>query len=427
MKKDLRSENVKKIAEDFPMCITEIKDKDGNLKKVVDFEKLKDLFSDDIREKEEAYEFTWAGKREALHKAFEYNDKILRPVVEDSLNFFDTQNIYIEGDNLDVLKILRRSYFEKVKMIYIDPPYNTGHDFIYKDDRKQKVEEYQEELGLWDEEDNMLFENNESTNGRFHSDWCSMIYSRLLLARDLLRPDGVIFISIDDNEVASLRKICDEIFGEDNFVAEIPWQSRASIQNDTDFSINHEYILTYGKFRRRENRRLKESNVKEWYKTDSFVCKPLPLDKSKFSNPDNDPRGLWKADPFDAPNIRPNLTYPITNPNTGTQHLPPSGRHWRISPEKFANALQDNRIIWTNCGQGRPQLKVFYEEKKNFGSVDNSWFSSEKIGTTTQGTKELMSLFEKSSYFDSPKPTNLLNKLINLANIPTIFSPPRVA
>ena len=311
-----------------------------------------------------------------------------------------------------------------IVQIYIDPPYNTGHDFIYKDDRKQKVEEYQEELGLWDEEDNMLFENNESTNGRFHSDWCSMIYSRLLLARDLLRPDGVIFISIDDNEVASLRKICDEIFGEDNFVAEIPWQSRASIQNDTDFSINHEYILTYGKFRRRENRRLKESNVKEWYKTDSFVCKPLPLDKSKFSNPDNDPRGLWKADPFDAPNIRPNLTYPITNPNTGIQHLPPSGRHWRISPEKFANALQDNRIIWTNCGQGRPQLKVFYEEKKNFGSVDNSWFSSEKIGATTQGTKELMSLFEKSSYFDSPKPTNLLNKLINLANIPTIFFPP---
>ena len=246
MKKDLRSENVKKIAEDFPMCITEIRDKDGNLKKVIDFEKLKEVLTGELRDREEAYEFTWAGKRKALHKAFESNDKILRPVVDDSLNFFDTQNIYIEGDNLDVLKILRRSYFEKVKMIYIDPPYNTGHDFIYKDDFKKSKEEYDEEQEVYDEEGNMLRENKES-DGRFHSNWCSMIYSRLLLARDLLRPDGVIFISIDDNEVASLRKICDEVFGEDNFVAYLLWKGRGGRQDSKYYATIHEYILCYAK------------------------------------------------------------------------------------------------------------------------------------------------------------------------------------
>lgn len=232
----------------------------------------------------------------------------------------------------------------------------------------------------------------------------------------MLSDDGVIFISIDDNEIDNLKKICNEIFGEINLVAEIPWQSRASIQNDTDFSVNHEYICVYAKKRRLENRRLKESNYTEWHSNDSFVCKPLPLDKSKFDNPDNDPRGLWKADPFDAPNVRPNLTYPVTNPNTGEEHLPPRGRHWRFLPAKFSSALADNRIVWTNNGLGRPQLKVFYEEKKEFGSVDNSWFSADRIGTSTNGTKELMKLFDGQVYFDTPKPTSLLLKLIDLAN-----------
>lgn len=243
-----------------------------------------------------------------------------------------------------------------------------------------------------------------------------MLYPRLRLAKDLLSDDGVIFISIDDNEIDNLKKICNEIFGEINLVAEIPWQSRASIQNDTDFSVNHEYICVYAKKRRLENRRLKESNYTEWHSNDSFVCKPLPLDKSKFDNPDNDPRGLWKADPFDAPNVRPNLTYPVTNPNTGEEHLPPRGRHWRFLPAKFSSALADNRIVWTNNGLGRPQLKVFYEEKKEFGSVDNSWFSADRIGTSTNGTKELMKLFDGQVYFDTPKPTSLLLKLIDLAN-----------
>ena len=244
-----------------------------------------------------------------------------------------------------------------------------------------------------------------------------MIYSRLMLARNLLTDDGVIFISIDDNEVDNLKNICNEVFGECNLVAEIPWQSRASIQNDTDFSVNHEYICVYAKRRRQENRRLKDSNYKEWHRRDSFVCKPLPLDKSKFENPDNDPRGPWKADPFDAPNIRPNLTYAVTNPVTGEQHLPPRGRCWRISPDKFSSALADGRIIFGKDGKGRPQMKSFYEEKKEFGSVDNSWFTSERIGTTTNGTKEVMELFGGQPYFDKPKPTSLLRKIVDLANV----------
>ena len=300
--------------------------------------------------------------------------------------------------------------------VFIDPPYNTGNDFIYADDFKMESEEWKVESGEWSEEGDRLFKNTDS-NGRFHSDWCSMIYSRLMLARNLLTDDGVIFISIDDNEVDNLKNICNEVFGECNLVAEIPWQSRASIQNDTDFSVNHEYICVYAKRRRQENRRLKDSNYKEWHRRDSFVCKPLPLDKSKFENPDNDPRGPWKADPFDAPNIRPNLTYAVTNPVTGEQHLPPRGRCWRISPDKFSSALADGRIIFGKDGKGRPQMKSFYEEKKEFGSVDNSWFTSERIGTTTNGTKEVMELFGGQPYFDKPKPTSLLRKIVDLANV----------
>jgi adenine-specific DNA-methyltransferase len=234
-----------------------------------------------------------------------------------------------------------------------------------------------------------------------------------MLLQKLLATDGAIFISIDDNEQANLKLICDEIFGSRNLAATIPWQSRMSIQNDTDLSINHEYILVYAKKRRIENRRLKESNADVWYNKDSFVFRPLAVDKSKYSNPDNDPRGLWEADPFDAPNVRPNLTYPITNPNTGDQHLPPSGRCWRILPEKFASAVADNRIVWGKNGKGRPQLKVFYDEKQGLGSIDNSWFSGDRIGTATGATKELQSIFGKSP-FNTPKPISLLEKICDL-------------
>ena len=428
-------ENFKKLVAMFPDAVTETIDENGEVVRAID----KDVLMQEISCKvvdgnEERYQFTWPDKKKSVLLANAPINKTLRPVRDDevtstgadsdgkpycssgSINFDNTENLYIEGDNLEVLKLLQETYLGKIKMIYIDPPYNTGHDFVYGDDFSQSTGEYLENSGQFDDDGNRMVQNTES-NGRFHTDWLNMLYPRIKLSKSLLRDDGVIFISIDDNEIDNLKKICNEIFGEVNLVAEIPWQSRASIQNDTDFSVNHEYICVYAKNRRQENRRLKESNYSEWHKKDSFVCKPLPLDKNKFDNPDNDPRGLWKADPFDAPNVRPNLTYPVVNPNTGEEHLPPRGRHWRFLPAKFSSALEDNRIVWTNNGLGRPQLKVFYEEKKEFGSVDNSWFSADRIGTSTNGTKELMKLFDGSAFFDTPKPVSLLSKLITLANV----------
>ena len=413
--------NIELIGNLFPNAVTEVM-RDGKVERAIDFDVLRQELSDCIVEgREERYQFTWPDKKKAMLAANAPITATLRPVEADSVGRdgtpggFDSENLYIEGDNLEVLKLLQETYLGKVKMIYIDPPYNTGNDFVYEDDFAQSTGEYMENSGQYDEAGNRMVTNTES-NGRFHTDWLNMIYPRLRIAKDLLADDGVIFVSIDDNEIDNLKKVCNEIFGESNLVAEIPWQSRASIQNDTDFSVNHEYICVYAKVRRKENRRLKESNYVEWHKHDSFVCRPLPLDKDKFDNPDNDPRGPWKADPFDAPNVRPNLTYPVINPNTGEEHLPPKGRHWRFLPEKFSSALADNRIIWTNNGLGRPQLKVFYEEKKEFGSVDNSWFSAERIGTSTSGTKELMKLFDGDAFFDTPKPVSLLLKLITLAN-----------
>jgi Adenine specific DNA methylase Mod len=409
-------ENIKKIAELFPNCLTERLNENGKPEVAIDFDQLRQELSKDIVEgPEERYQFTWPDKRNAIRLANAPTTDTLRPCREESVDFDNTQNLYIEGDNLEVLKLLRENYLGKVKMIYIDPPYNTGNDFVYNDDFAQTAGDYVHNSGQEDEEGNRLVANTES-NGRFHTDWLNMIYPRLKVAKDLLSEDGVIFISIDDNEQRNQRLLCDEIFGEHNIVAQIPWQSRASIQNDTDFSVNHEYIIVYAKKRRQENRRLKESNCSVWYRKDSFVCRPLPLERDKFDNPDNDPRGPWKADPFDAPNIRPNLTYPITNPITGVQHLPPRGRCWRTDSHQFSSALKDGRILFGKDGKGRPQLKVFYEEKKDFGSIDNSWFSSDRIGTTTNGTKEVMALFGGDKYFDMPKPTSLLIKLLFLGN-----------
>jgi DNA (cytosine-5-)-methyltransferase len=410
--------NLEALYQIAPSCFTEKKDEEtGEIKRVVNFETLRQLLGGDaVDEDEEMYQFTWPGKRAARYEAAEPIDDTLRPVPADAVDWDTTENLYIEGDNLRVLKLLQRGYMGKVKMIYIDPPYNTGNDFVYHDDFAHSAEEEDLAAGNIDEE-GYRYRRNLDSNGRFHSDWCSMMYSRLLVAHSLLKEDGVIFISIDDNEVHNLRKICDEVFGERNLVAEIPWQSRSSIQNDTDFSVNHEYILVYAKNRRKENRRLKESNKSIWYNRDSFVCSPIPLNISNFENPDNDPRGPWKADPFDAPNIRPNLTYPITNPNTGEQHLPPRGRHWRTDSKQYANALKDGRILFGKNGTGRPQLKVFYEEKKDFGSVDNSWFSAERIGTSTQGTKEQIKIFGGFAPFDTPKPLSLIYKLLQLANL----------
>lgn len=415
---DLTQQNIDRLAELFPSAVTETKNADGTLKKAINFTTLKQLLSNDVVDGDECYEFTWVGKKQSILEGNKPIRKTLRPAKEESKNWDTTENLYIEGDNLEVLKLLQNSYLNSIKMIYIDPPYNTGNDFVYRDNFTASKEDYEGELGLYDEEENKLFKNTE-TNGRFHSDWCSMMYPRLQLARNLLSDDGVIFISIDDNEVANLRKIGDEVFGEENFAIMFPWQSRQSIQNDTDISNNHEYVLVYAKRRRLLDRRLKESNADKWFNEDSFVFLPLSLDKEKFSNPDNDARGIWKADPFDAPNIRPNLTYTIANPTTGEDYLPPKGRCWRTEEKTYLKLLSEDRIVFGKNGLSRPQLKVFYEEKKMFGSIDNSWWSADRCGTSTQGTKEVMEIFGGFAPFDTPKPTKLITQILKLVTLPS--------
>lgn len=410
----LADENFAALAALFPNAVTETIDENGSVVRAIDKDVLaQEINAHVVEGREERYQFTWPDKRKSILLANAPIAASLRPCHEESVDFDKTENLYIEGDNLDVLKLLHETYLNRVKMIYIDPPYNTGNDFVYEDDFAEETGSFLRRDGQFDEQGNRLTTNSDS-NGRFHTDWLNMLYPRLRLAKDLLTDDGVIFISIDDNELRNLRILCDEVFGERNLAACLPWQSRLSMQNDTDLSVNHEYVLVYARNRRIENRRLKESNAGTWYQRDSFVFRPLPLNPENYDNPDNDPRGPWKADPFDAPNIRPNLTYPITNPVTGVQHLPPSGRCWRISPEKFSSALADNRIVWGKNGTGRPQLKVFYEEKKDFGSVDNSWFSGDKIGTATAATKELQQLFDSTAPFDTPKPVSLVRKLLEI-------------
>ena len=401
MTMDIEKTNVEKLKEVFPEVFA-----DGK----VDFDKLQGLLGNYIADDKEKYSFSWKGKADSLRLAQKRSTGTLRPCKEESKDWDTTENLYIEGDNLEVLKLLVKSYQRAIKMIYIDPPYNTGNDFVYTDDFADGIAHYKEVTG-------QATKSNPETAGRYHTNWLNMMYPRLKLARNLLTDDGVIFISIDDNEQANLKKLCDEVFGEDNCVAIVPWQSRASIQNDTDFSVNHEYIIIYARKRRTENRRLKETNCNIWKNRDSFVVRPLPLDESKFSNPDNDPRGKWKADPFDAPGVRENLSYEIVNSKTGQSYYPPKGRHWRMEKESYLKNLADDRIVFGASGDARPQLKVFYEEKKEFGSIENSWFSADRIGTTTEGTKEVMDLFDGEDIFDMPKPVSLLTKLLYLSNI----------
>ncbi len=412
--------NVAKLAELFPGVVTETADEQGVVRRGVDWELLRlELEHDAANDAgKERYQLTWPGKKQAIAAGHAPIDKTLRPMPEESVDWDTTENLYLEGDNLDVLKLLQESYVNKVKCIYIDPPYNTGNDFVYRDDFRMEAGAYWSQSGERDELGNRLVANP-AANGRYHSDWLSMMYPRIKLARTLLRDDGVMFVSIDDHELDNLKKVCDELFGPANFVTAIPWQSRQSIQNDTDLSISHEYILMYAKVRRQENRRLKESNYATWFKEPSFACYPLPLDESRFDNPDKDPRGKWKADPFDAPHVRTNLTYAIVNPNTGEEFWPPQGRHWRTEESNFKRLLADGRIVFGKSGESRPQLKVFYNEKRMFGSVANTWFDGERYGTATEGTKEQQKLFGGVSYFDTPKPTRLIRSLLALCTMPS--------
>jgi len=296
-------QHLEQIAQLFPNVMSE--GEDG--KRVVDFDLLRQMLSDELVEgADERYRLDWVGKRASLLKANTAIDKTLRPCREESVEFDTTENLYIEGDNFEVLKLIQESYLGKVKMIYIDPPYNTGKDFVYRDNFTASKEEYEEEMGLRDEEENKLFKNTDS-NGRFHSDWLSMMYERLLVSRDLLKDDGVIFISLDDGEIANLRKICDEIFGEGNFIGNIAWK-KTSGDNKPSFAFTHDNILLYGK------------------DTNQIPRVPLTAKQAKqYKNPDNDPRGDWAETDYRSKwskEERKNLYYPILNPFTNEEIYP---------------------------------------------------------------------------------------------------------
>ena len=349
----------------------------------------------------EAYEFNWVGKQAARAEVLQPTKKTLRPVKEDSVDWDNTQNLYIEGDNLEVLKLLQKSYLGKVKMIYIDPPYNTGNDFVYHDDFAMSADEYAEASGSVDELGNKYIKNMDS-NGRFHSDWCSMMYSRLMVARTLLTEDGVIFISIDDNEVENLRKICDEVFGEGNFIAQLVWERAYSPKNDAKFVSNsHDYVLMVAK------------------NSDEFVIGRLDRTEeanARYSNPDNDPRGIWKPSDMSVKTYNAECDYSITTPS-GRVVEPPAGRCWSLSKKAFFERLQDNRIWFGSDGNSVPSIKRFLTELKHEGMAPTSILFYKEVGHSQEGAKEVVALFGDKGVFDGPKPVRLIERLITLANL----------
>lgn len=389
--------NVEKIAALFPNCVTEAKGVDGKLKKAVNFELLRQMLSGDVIEGDEAYEFTWVGKKASIVEANKPIRKTLRPCPEESIDWDSTENLYIEGDNLDVLKLLQESYLAAIKVIYIDPPYNTGSDFVYRDDFAMRQEDYDEQSGALDENDNRLFKNTDS-NGRFHSDWCSMIYSRLLLSRNLLSEDGVIFISIDDHEQANMKKICDEIFGEDNFLAQVVWERAYSPVNlKKHFSESHDYILCYAK------------NIT------AAICNGLPRSSEandRYANPDNDPRGVWKSSDLSVGPVVQSKVYEITTPN-GRKVLPPSGYCWRLDKETFDKYVADNRIWFGTDGGNVPSIKRFLSEVKQGMTPMTIWKYTE-VGHSQDATKALKDIFGGKAYFDYPKPVDLIKRCLQL-------------
>ena len=397
---DMTAENINKIATLFPNCVTEMRDERDEIKRGINFEMLKQMLSSDVVDGDECYEFTWVGKKASIVEANKPIRKTLRPYPAESKDWNNTENLYIEGDNLEVLKLLQESYLGKVKMIYIDPPYNTGHDFIYNDDFKMNRDEYAEETGELDENDNRLFKNTDS-NGRFHSDWCSMIYSRLMLSRNLLTDDGVIFISIDDNEQENLKKCCDEVFGVQNFIAQLIWERAFAPKNDARFISNsHDYVLMYSR------------NI------NNFVIGRLPRTEeanARYSNPDNDPRGVWQSSDISVKTYNPANDYPITTPS-GRVVEPPAGRCWRLSKKAFLERLQDNRIWFGPNGDGSPRIKRFLSELKFDGMAPTSIMFYKEVGHSQEGAKEVTKLLEAGA-FDGPKPVRLLTRLLTLANL----------
>lgn len=388
-------ENYRKLAAMFPNAVTETIDESGEVVRAID----KDVLMQEISCKvvdgnEERYQFTWPDKKKSVLLANAPINKTLRPCREESVDFDNTENLYIEGDNLEVLKLLQETYLGKVKMIYIDPPYNTGNDFVYEDDFVESMDKYIANSGQFDGEGNRLVQNTES-NGRYHTEWLNMIYPRLKIAKDLLSDDGVIFISIDDNEQENMKKCCDETFGRKNFVAQIVWERAfAPINLMKHFSPSHDYILCYAK------------NIEK------AICKGIPRSKDandRYSNPDNDSRGVWSSSDISVgPAIEDNI-YPITTPS-GRVVEPPDGRSWSLSKKAFLERLNDNRIWFGADGNGVPRIKRFLSELRKTGITPVTLWKYTEVGSSQDATKYLAKIFEEKKYFDYPKPVELIKR-----------------
>ncbi|MGK2897294.1 MAG: site-specific DNA-methyltransferase [Burkholderiaceae bacterium] len=400
---DLTQEHIPRLRALFPGCVTEAKGEDGRVRLAVDFDQLRQELSGVLVEgPQERYQLNWPGKREALLTANAPIAKTLRPCREESVDFDATKNLFIEGDNLDALKLLQEGYLGKVKLIYIDPPYNTGRDFIYDDDYSDDVERYLFQSNQTDAAGSRLVANTEA-NGRFHSDWLSMLYARLRLARSLLRDDGAIFISIDDHEADNLRKLCNEVFGEDNFVAQIIWQKVFAPKNSARwFSEDHDYILVYAK------------------QGDAWAPRMLPQTEemlSRYKNPDNDLRGPWTSGDLAARNRYDAGLYPLTCPSGRFIDGPPKGSYWRFSKESFDKLNADNRIWWGSDGDNMPRLKRFLSEVKQ-GRVPQTLWPYEEVGHTQGAKKTLLKYvqFEHTeNVLNSVKPVELLQRVLQLA------------
>ncbi|MDR0212822.1 MAG: site-specific DNA-methyltransferase [Comamonas sp.] len=395
---NLTQDNIARIAKMFPGCVTETRGDDGSVTLAVDFDQLKQELSESITEgPQERYHLNWPGKREALLAANAPIAKTLRPNVKESLHFGETRNLFIEGDNLDGLKLLQESYLGKIKMIYIDPPYNTGDDFIYEDDFAENTSAYLARSNQRDEAGARLTLNSDSS-GRYHSDWLSMMYSRLKLARNLLRDDGLIFISIGDEEVANLRNICDEIFGRDNFEGHIHWRRRSNQPNDPTKMIGlvAEHILVYAK--------------------DKWIYKAAGVGKVEltgaFSNPDNDPRGDWASKPWKVGSDQSGSRYTIITP-TGNR----LDDEWMGEEATYKKLLEDNRIIFPNNGNGSPRKKYFKFEREEEGQCATNWWSHEQFGHNQEGNSVLTELMDGiKNTFSNPKPPKLIRNLMAIAN-----------
>ena len=412
-------ENFRKLAAMFPNAVTETINENGEVVRAIDKDVLlQEIACTVVDGNEERYQFTWPDKKKSVLLANAPINKTLRPVRDNetvptgadsegkpycstgSMNFDTTENLYIEGDNLEVLKLLQETYLGKIKMIYIDPPYNTGNDFVYEDDFAQSTDEYLANSGQYDEDGNRMAQNTES-NGRFHTDWLNMIYPRLKLAKDLLTDDGVIFISIDDNEQENLKKCCDEVFGGQNFVAQLVWERAYAPKNDARFISNsHDYVLMYAR------------------NLDGFVIGRLPRTEeanARYQNPDNDPRGVWKPSDLSVKTYNAACDYPITTPS-GRVIEPPAGRCWRLSKNAFLERLQDNRIYFGADGNSVPCMKRFLTELKYDGMAPTSIMFYKDVGHSQEGAKEVTKLLN-AGVFDGPKPIRLLTRLLTLANL----------